>query len=72
MLENEVDHLLLSFHHLLQIELGWCSRFVIIMRGFIMFWSVVVLVALAIGKGVPIVVSDFASAIGLFFDFCLR
>jgi hypothetical protein len=72
MLEKEVDHLLLSFHHLFQIDLGWCCQFVIIVRGLIRFWSVVVVLALAIGKGVLVVVGDFASAVGLFFDFGLR
>jgi hypothetical protein len=71
MLEKEVHHLLLSLHHLLQVDLGWCSRFVIIVRGLIRFWSVVVVIALVIGKGFLVVVDDSASAIGVFFHFRL-
>jgi hypothetical protein len=72
MLEKEVDHLLLSLHHLFQIDPGWCCRFIIIVRGLIRFWSVVVVLDVAIGKGVLVVVCDLASAIGLYFDFRLR
>jgi len=38
MMEKEVDHPLLSLHHVFQVDLGWCSRFVSIVRGLGRFW----------------------------------
>jgi hypothetical protein len=71
MLEKEVNHFLLLLHHLFQIDLGWCSQFIIIVRGLITFWSVVVMLALAVRNGVLVVFGDVASAIGLLLDFRL-
>jgi hypothetical protein len=70
MLEEEFDHLLLSLHHLLQVDPGWSSWLVIIMGRLIRFWSVVVMTALSVGKGVIVIVDDSVYAIGVVFDFC--
>jgi hypothetical protein len=66
MLEKEVNHLLLLLHHLLQVNLGWCSQFFIIVCRVIRLWSVFIVIALVVGKGVLVVVNDSASAIGAF------
>jgi hypothetical protein len=42
------------------------------MRTLVRFWSVVVMTAVFVGKGVLIVVDDSVPAIGVFFDSRLR
>jgi len=69
MLEEEFDHLLLSLHHLFQVDPGWCSWLVIIMRRLGRFWSDVFMTALVIGKGVLVIVENSVPPIGVFFNF---
>lgn len=71
MLEKEVVHLLLSFHHLLQVDRRWCHRFIIVERGFIWLWNVFILITLVIEDGVLVILNDAASAITVILDFCL-
>ena len=71
MLKTDVDHLVLSLQHLLHVDLGWCSRFVNVVRGLVRFSGVFVVITLGIGNGVLVSFDDFASAIRVVLNFCV-
>jgi hypothetical protein len=72
MLEKNIDRLLQSLHHILQVIHGWFSRFVFIIRVLIRFCSVVVVLTLTIRKWAIVVGDDSATTIGVVFGLLLR
>lgn len=69
MLEKEVHYLVLLLHHVIQIDLGWCCQFIIVMHGLIWFWGIVITISPIVGMRVLFIVDDSASAIGVFPSF---